>query len=225
MTRVAPGRLVAPPGLSPGKPTTRTKKQRGALPQATEASARARRLGALAIYKQVLPVIRRLRARGLPYGGIPAKVNEQGHRTRSGALVRRAGMGRVAPRRGRGCRLAMTRPLGHARGRHRRRLPPTPPGSGPRRRSLAGANREGQDGGAAGGLSHLEPADVTSRTTPGFSAFVGSSGRATFPGRTARATTASTTSWRAELAIRFGVILRKVWAAAGPGPVRRRSRS
>ncbi len=33
------------------------------------------------------------------------------------------------------------------------------------------------------------------------------------------------TNWRAELAIRFGVILRKVWAATGPGLARGRSRS
>jgi hypothetical protein len=33
------------------------------------------------------------------------------------------------------------------------------------------------------------------------------------------------TNWRAELAIRFGVILRKVGAAAAPGPARGRSRS
>ncbi len=33
------------------------------------------------------------------------------------------------------------------------------------------------------------------------------------------------TNWRAVLAIRFGVILRKVWEAAGPGRERGRSRS
>lgn len=32
------------------------------------------------------------------------------------------------------------------------------------------------------------------------------------------------TNWRAELAIRFGVILRKVWVAGGPGPGRGHSR-
>jgi hypothetical protein len=33
------------------------------------------------------------------------------------------------------------------------------------------------------------------------------------------------TTWRAQLAIRFGVILRKIWGAAGPGRGRGRRRS
>jgi Recombinase len=62
----------------------RTIRQREAQARATAASAAAKRAAALAATKKVLPVIRRLRARGLSYGKIAAELNGRGHTTRAG---------------------------------------------------------------------------------------------------------------------------------------------
>jgi hypothetical protein len=61
-----------------------TQRQRQAQRKATAASGAARRKKAQEAYRKLLPLIRRLRTKGLSFGKIPAQLNAAGHTTRQG---------------------------------------------------------------------------------------------------------------------------------------------
>jgi hypothetical protein len=64
------------------------------------ASARIRRREAVAAYRTVLPLIRKLRGRGLSLGAIAARLNQLGHTTRTGTAWSPMTVWRVLARTG-----------------------------------------------------------------------------------------------------------------------------
>jgi hypothetical protein len=62
----------------------RSRQQQLARAKATAASGVARRRAAVDAYAKLLPLIRRLRAGGLSFARIAARLNEPGHTTRDG---------------------------------------------------------------------------------------------------------------------------------------------
>lgn len=85
--------------------------RREALAKARPAAAAARRREAVEAYKGLLPLVRRLRSRGLSFARIAGVLNERGCRTRQGrlfhaaqvrlVLVRAEGAGRPGRKEGR----------------------------------------------------------------------------------------------------------------------------
>jgi hypothetical protein len=72
--------------------------RREAQSLAGAASARVRRQAAVAAYRELLPLIRRLRSRGLSFGAVAARLNQLGHRTRNGKPWRAMQVHRVVAR-------------------------------------------------------------------------------------------------------------------------------
>jgi hypothetical protein len=77
-----------------------SRSKRAALRKATLASGAARKRAAVEAGAGLLPVIREMREAGLSYGGIAARLNEKGERTRNGGRWRAAQVWRVLARAG-----------------------------------------------------------------------------------------------------------------------------
>jgi hypothetical protein len=78
------------PTAFPQEEQAMTKCKREALAKAREAAALARRREAVEAYKGLLPLVRRLRRRGLSFGRIAAHLNADGHTTRQGKRLHAA---------------------------------------------------------------------------------------------------------------------------------------
>ena len=75
-----------------------TPRRRAALKRAAAASGAARRKAAVDAYAGLLPLIARLRAGGLSFGQVAARLNELGHATRAGGRWHAAQVWRVLDR-------------------------------------------------------------------------------------------------------------------------------
>src|SRR5262249_18568835 len=69
---------------NPSGATMTTRNRRSAQRKATAAAGAARRRAAVDAYARLLPLLARLRRRGLSFGRIAAKLNAKGHTTRTG---------------------------------------------------------------------------------------------------------------------------------------------